>query len=60
MSERLRYTMVVQWSDEDQAYLVTFPEWADRINTPTTYGETYDEAVRKAQAVLAMLVEIAR
>ncbi len=27
MSEKLHYSMVVQWSNDDQAYLVTLPEW---------------------------------
>jgi predicted RNase H-like HicB family nuclease len=24
-----RYSMIVQWSDEDQLYLVTIPEFSD-------------------------------
>ncbi len=32
MSEHhLHYSMLIEWSDEDQAYLVTLPEWADHV-----------------------------
>jgi hypothetical protein len=27
----LHYSMLIEWSEEDQAYLVTLPEWTDRI-----------------------------
>jgi predicted RNase H-like HicB family nuclease len=26
VSDQPRYSMVIQWSDEDQAYIVSFPE----------------------------------
>lgn len=55
-----RYSMVIEWSDEDQAYLVTLPEWAGRVNTPTTHGTTYEEAARHGQEVLADLVDLWR
>jgi antitoxin HicB len=54
----MRYSMLIEWSDEDQAYLVTFPEWADHVNTPTTHGATYEEAVKHGQEVLEDLVSI--
>jgi len=49
--------MVIEWSEEDQAFLVSLPEWADRINTPTTHGDTYEEAVRNGNEVLDLLIE---
>lgn len=52
-----RYSMLIEWSDEDHTYLVTLPEWVDRVNTPTTYGETYEEAVKNGHEVLEMLIE---
>lgn len=52
------YSMIIEWSDEDQAYLVTLPEWAGRVNTPTTHGTTYEEAARHGQEVLADLVDL--
>jgi antitoxin HicB len=56
----LHYAMLIEWSDEDQAFLVTLPEWADRVNTPTTHGATYEEAARNGQEALHDLMEIAR
>jgi antitoxin HicB len=46
MSE-LHYSMLIQWSDEDQAYLVRLPDWerAERVLGPVTHGETYAEAL---------------
>ncbi len=29
-----RYSMIVQWSDEDQLFLVTIPEFTDRVVMP--------------------------
>jgi antitoxin HicB len=56
----LQYSMLIEWSEKDQAYLVTLPEWADRAIMPVTHGDTYGEAVQHAQEVLKMLVESAR
>lgn len=53
----LRYSMLIEWSEEDQAYLVTLPEWADRVMMPATHGDTYSEAVKNGQEVLELLVE---
>ena len=51
--------MLIEWSEEDQAYLVTLPEWADRVIMPATHGRTYAEAVQHGQEVLEMLVNSA-
>jgi len=48
--------MLIEWSEEDQAYLVTLPEWADRVMMPTTHGSTSSEAVQHGQEVLEMLM----
>ena len=48
--------MLIEWSEEDQAYLVTLPEWADRVMMPATHGSTYSEAVQHGQEVLEMLL----
>jgi predicted RNase H-like HicB family nuclease len=49
------YSMVIQWSDEDGKYIVSFPEWGDNTHT---HGATYDEAVRNGQDVLADLIAL--
>jgi predicted RNase H-like HicB family nuclease len=48
-----RYTVIIQWSDEDQAYVVSLPEWGGA----KTHGVTYEEAARHAQEVLEMLMD---
>ena len=52
----LHYSMLIEWSEEDQAYLVTLPEWADLVIMPATHGSTYSEAVQHGQEVLEMLM----
>jgi predicted RNase H-like HicB family nuclease len=54
------YSMVIQWSDEDQAYLVTLPDWASTVLQPVTHGDSYAEAACNGQEVLDMLIEEAR
>jgi len=46
----LHYSMLIEWSEEDQAYLVTLPEWADRVIMPATHGSTYGEAKDQKRA----------
>ncbi len=48
-----RYSMVIQWSEEDQVYVVTLPEF----HGPQTHGDTYEDAVKNGQEVLELLVE---
>jgi antitoxin HicB len=60
MSEQLRYSMLIQWSNEDEAYVVSFPEWENRVFNPVTHGKSYDEAVRNGKEALEGLVESAK
>ncbi|MEH2270235.1 MAG: type II toxin-antitoxin system HicB family antitoxin [Nostoc sp.] len=52
----MKYTIVIQWSEADQCYVVSLPEFTD-IMQPCTHGETYEEALKNAQEVLEMLIE---
>lgn len=52
--------MLIQWSDADQAFLVTLPEWQDRVFGPVTRRDTYEEAGRNGREVLDLLIESAR
>lgn len=54
----MKYTIIVQWSDEDQCYVVSLPEF-ENVFQPCTHGDTYEEAVKNAQEVLKMLIESA-
>ena len=57
MSENhLHYSMLIEWSEADQSYLVVLPEWSSYVVMPATHGSTYEEAVRDGQEVLEMLV----
>ncbi|AVH73155.1 type II toxin-antitoxin system HicB family antitoxin [Nostoc sp. 'Lobaria pulmonaria (5183) cyanobiont'] len=49
-----RYTIIIQWSDEDECFVVSLPEWGEFCHT---HGETYEEAFKNAQEVLEMLIE---
>ncbi len=46
-----RYSMMIQWSDEDAAYIVSFPEFP----SAHTHGASYEEAARNGQEVLDLL-----
>jgi len=53
----IQYSMLIEWSEEDQAYLVTLPEWAQQVYMPVTHGDTYEEAVKNGKEVLEMLID---
>jgi predicted RNase H-like HicB family nuclease len=51
-----RYTMVIQWSEEDNLYLVHLPEfpWQEFV----THGRTYQEAAQNGQEALDGLIAV--
>lgn len=49
-----RYSMLIQWSDEDEAYIVSLPEFGPYART---HGSTYEEAAKNGREVLELLVE---
>ena len=51
---KLHYSILIQWSDEDQCYIVSLPEFGKYART---HGDTYEEAVKNAQEVLELLIE---
>jgi len=52
-----RYSMIIQWSDEDQLFLVTIPEFSDLVVMPCTHGETREEALHNGEEVIEMYLE---
>ena len=54
------YSMLIEWSDEDQAYIVSFPEWEAAGLIGHTHGDTYAEAVERGEEMLRFLIESAR
>ena len=53
----LKYQMIIQWSEEDNAFLVSLPEFPDR--QWYTHGDTYEKAATKGREVLEFLIESA-
>ena len=49
--------MIVQWSDDDQLFLVTIPEFANLVVMPCTYGKTREEAIHNGEEVIEMYLE---
>jgi predicted RNase H-like HicB family nuclease len=49
--------MTIQWSDEDQLFLVTIPEFTGRVMMPCTHGKTREEAIRNGEEVIEMYLE---
>ncbi len=51
-----RYSMIIEWSDEDQLYIVTVPE------SPgcRTHGATRAEALRQGEEVIEGWIEATR
>lgn len=52
-----QYSMIIQWSDEDQLFLVTIPEFSDRVVMPCTHGKTREEAIYNGEDVIEMYLE---
>ncbi len=52
-----RYTILIQWSNEDQCHVVSLPEWGEFCHT---HGDTYEQALKNAQEVLDLLIESAK
>lgn len=55
-----RYSIVLEWSEEDQAYVVILPEWADSYVMPVGDGETYEEALASARDALETFIQFAK
>jgi predicted RNase H-like HicB family nuclease len=52
------YSLLIQWSEIDQIFVVTIPEFIDRVMMPCTEGKTYEEAARSGQEVIETFLEI--
>jgi len=52
-----RYSLIIQWSDEDECFVVTLPEFTD-VMQPATHGDTYEEAAKNGRELLETLIEI--
>ena len=52
-----KYSIIIQWSEDDQLFLVTLPEFTD-VMQPCTHGKDYQEALENAQDLIESLIEI--
>ena len=52
----LNYTITIQWSQEDNCFVVFLPEFKNEMQ-PITHGKTYEEALKNAKEVLELIVE---
>ncbi len=51
---KLKYQLVIQWSEKDDSFLVGFPDFVGQ--QWHTHGETYEEAMTNGIEVLESLV----
>lgn len=52
--DKLKYQMIIQWSEEDDCFLVAFPDFPGSYWR--THGDTYDEAVVNGKQTLKSLI----
>ena len=52
-----QYSMIIQWSEVDRLFLVTIPEFSDRVIVPCTHGKTRQEAINNGEEVIKMYLE---
>ncbi|BAZ81442.1 hypothetical protein NIES73_27100 [Sphaerospermopsis kisseleviana NIES-73] len=52
--DKLRYQMIIQWSEEDDCFLVSLPDFPGQ--KWRTHGETYEEAVANGKEALESLI----
>jgi predicted RNase H-like HicB family nuclease len=55
MNSNLKYSILIQWSDKDECYLVGLPDFPGQ--NWRTHGDTYTEAAANGVEVLELLLE---
>lgn len=48
------YSILIQWSDEDQVYIASLPEFGPYVRT---HGDTYAKALESAEELLGVMLE---
>jgi predicted RNase H-like HicB family nuclease len=56
MKRKMKYEMIICWSEEDQAYIAEVPELPGCMAD----GQSYNEAVRAAERVAQEWIETAK
>ncbi len=52
--DKLKYQMIIQWSNEDNCFLVALPDFPGQYWR--THGNTYEEAVVNGKEALESLI----
>lgn len=52
--------IIIEWSDEDQAYVVILPEWVEQYAMPVASSQTYEEAAARGRNALENSMQFAR
>lgn len=52
------YSVVFEWSERDQSFLVRLPDWerSGLVRGPVSHGDTYEEAADAARDAIEALV----
>lgn len=53
-TDQLKYRMLIQWSEEDQCFLVNLPDFPGQ--RWRTHGSTYEEAVANGKEAIDSLI----
>jgi predicted RNase H-like HicB family nuclease len=54
--EQLHYSMIIDWSDEDNTYIVTIPD----LPGCKTHGDTYEEALQQGKDSIETWLEVSK
>lgn len=54
------YSIVIEWSEDNQAFVVLLPEWSDQYVMPIADGATYEEALERGKNALENYIQFAR
>lgn len=51
-----KYSIIIEWSEEDDCYVVYVPDFEARFMQPCTHGETYEEAAKHGEEVIESMI----
>jgi predicted RNase H-like HicB family nuclease len=60
VNQTLQHSIVIEWSPEDQAYVVVLPEWADQFAMPVAHGSTCEDAATRGRNAIENCVRFAQ
>ena len=58
MNNNLKYRIIIQWSDENNCFLVSLPDLSKEQKW-VTHGDSYEEALKNGLEVMEELIYIA-